>query len=94
MVQTKNEISLRHLRHKGGKGGTGRHLGLQEAMGLQEAPKHKNRCVSQLECKSVIKMLILHIVCEGQITKYCKLQARMLPGVDARLHCFQSFLKA
>ena len=26
-VHFQNEISLRHLRHKGGKGGTGRHLG-------------------------------------------------------------------
>ena len=69
-----SEISARHLRHKGGKGGTGRHLGgiwetsgrhlggiweasgmhleLQAAMRLQEARNHKNRCPSQLKCKS------------------------------------------
>ena len=37
---------------------SGRHLGLQEAMGLQEAPKHKNRCSSPLDCEKNIKMLI------------------------------------
>ena len=77
-VHFQNEISARHLRHTGGKGGTGRHLGgiwdhpggsgrhlggiweaserhlgLQAAMGLQEAPNHKNRCPSQLKCKSL-----------------------------------------
>ncbi len=48
---------------------SGRHLGLQEAMGLQEAPNHKNRCPSQLKCNISIKMLILHCVFEGQVTK-------------------------
>ena len=55
-------------------------LGLQEAMGLQEAANHKNRCPSELKCKSCIKMLILHNVFEGQITKYCKLHAKMMDG--------------
>ena len=30
--------------------------------------------------QSCIKMLILHCVFEGQITKYCKLQPKMLAG--------------
>ena len=47
---------------------------------LQEAPNLKNRCPSQLKCKSSIKMSILHCVFEGQITKYRKLQTKMLPG--------------
>ena len=35
-VYFQSEISLRHLRHKGGKGGTGRHLGgIWEAAGRQ-----------------------------------------------------------
>ena len=54
-------------RHLGGiREAPGRQLGgiwevpegsqrLQEAMELQEAPSHKNRCPSQLECKSAIK---------------------------------------
>ena len=61
------EASERHLGANGDA--SGRHVGLQEAMGLQEAPNHKNRCLSQLKCKSSIKMLILHCVFEGQITK-------------------------
>jgi hypothetical protein len=64
---SRGEASRRHL------GGiweaSGRHLGLQAAMGLQEAPNHKNRCPSQLKCKSCIKMLILQCFFEGQITK-------------------------
>ena len=51
---------------------SGRHLGLQAAMGLQEAPNHKNRCPSRLKCNISLKMLILHYVFEGQITKYGK----------------------
>jgi hypothetical protein len=35
---------------------SGGHLGLQAAMGLQEAPDHKNLCPSQLKCKSSMKM--------------------------------------
>ena len=64
------EASGRHL------GGiweaSGGHLGLQAAMGLQEAPDHKNRCHSLLKGKSSIKMLILHCVFESQITKCVK----------------------
>ena len=46
--------------HMGGiRDTSGRHLGLQEAMGFQG---HKNRCPSRLECKSDIRMLILHCV--------------------------------
>jgi len=74
----RREASGRHL------GGiweaSGKHLALQEAMGLQEAPNHKNRCPSRLEDKSFINILILHCVCKDQITKYCKLQAKMLAG--------------
>ena len=54
---------------------SGRHLGLQEAMGLPE-----NQCPSRLEWKSSIKMLIWHSIFEDQITKYCKLQTKMLSG--------------
>ena len=75
------EASGKHLggiweasgRHLGGIWkASGRYLGLQAAMGLQEAPNHKNRCPSQLKRKSVIRMLILHCVFEGQITKCVK----------------------
>ena len=59
---------------------SGRHPGgIREAPGrLQETPG--GRCPCQLECKSCVKILILHNVFEGQITKYYKLQAKMLPG--------------
>ena len=40
---------------------SGRHLGLQEAMGLQEA--HKNRCPSQLDCKSCIGIIKFTYLC-------------------------------
>ena len=72
------EASERHLGGIWGASGThlggiweasARHLGLQAAMGLQEAPNLTNRCLSQLKCKSSIKMLILHCVFEGPITK-------------------------
>ena len=43
---------------------SGRHLGLREAMELQEAPNHKDRCPLS-ECKSCIKMLILNCVLES-----------------------------
>ena len=74
------EASGRHLGNiwdaSGGKGGiweaSGRHLGLQAAMELQEAPNHKNRCPSQLKCKTSLKMLTLHRVFEGRITKCVK----------------------
>ena len=60
------EASGRHLQASGGiwkhleaSGGiwepSGRHLGLQAAMGLQEAPNHKNRCPSQLRCNILLK---------------------------------------
>ena len=49
-----------------------RHLGFQEAMEFQEAPNHKNRCPSRLKYNMSIKMLILHCVFEGQITKCMK----------------------
>ena len=86
-----NETWLRHLRHITEEGGTGKYLGgiweapggsqrLQEARRLQEAPNHESRCLSRLEFKSSIKMLILHCVFEGQIIKYCKLQGKMLRG--------------
>ena len=58
---------------------------LQGARGLQEAPNHKKRCPSHLECKSSIKMLILHsTVFEGQITKYCKLLSKIIDGSSGR----------
>ena len=63
------EASERHLHLGGIWKASGRHLGLQAAMELQEAPNLKNRCPSQLKCKISIKMLILHCVFEGQITK-------------------------
>ena len=72
------DASERHLggiweasgRHLGGIWeAAGRHLGLQAAMGLQEAPNLKNRCPSQLKCKSCIHLLILRGVFEGQLTK-------------------------
>ena len=47
-------------------------LGDQGDMELQEAPNHKNRCPSRLKCNISIKMLILHYVLEGQITKCVK----------------------
>ena len=89
----RGEASERHLggiweapgRHLGGIWeASERHLGLQAATGLQEAPNHKNRCPSQLKCKSCVKICILHTVCEGQISKYCKLQAKMLTGSRRR----------
>jgi hypothetical protein len=36
---------------------------LQEARGLQEAPSHKNRCLSQLECKSFMTLCTFTINC-------------------------------
>ena len=72
------EASGKHLggiweasgRHLGGiREASGRHLGLQPAVGLQEAPNHKNRCLSQQKSNISIKMLILHRVFTGQITK-------------------------
>ena len=74
----REEVSGRHLRciweaserHLGGiREASGRHLGVQAAMGLQEAPNLKNRCLSQLKCKSSIYYLILRCVFEGQVTK-------------------------
>ena len=49
-----------------------------------EAPSHKNQRPWQLECKSSIKILILHNVFEGKITKYCRLQCKMLRGSHGR----------
>ena len=61
--------------------------GTQEAprrpQDTQEAPEasESNYCnTSKLKCKSCINMSILRCVFEGKITKYCKLQAKMLPG--------------
>jgi hypothetical protein len=60
-----------------------KHLGAPRSrilIGAVFGNSSRNRCPSQLKCKSSIKMLILHCVFEGQITKYCKLQAKMLRG--------------
>ena len=57
---------------------------------LQEAPGglgSKNRCLSRLECKSCMEMLILHCVFVGKITQHNKLHGKMLPGsVDGASH--------
>ena len=53
-------------------------------MRVQEAPNHKNRCPSQLDCISSIKIVILHNVFEDQITKYCNSQAKMMGGSGKR----------
>ena len=82
-ICVQSEISLRHLRHMGNWQAPGGSQTLQEARGLQEAPNHKNWCLSLLECKSFIKMMISHCVFEGQITKYCKLHSEMLSGMLA-----------
>ena len=61
----------------------GCHLGARSPRKPQDTPGDpglENRCPSQLKCKSSIKMSILQCVFEGQITKYCKLQAKMLRG--------------
>jgi hypothetical protein len=85
-VRNQNELLAMHLQHILGKGGTGRHLSgfrrVPETPG-QRAPggsKQKKPVPLSVECKSSIKMLILHKVFQGQVTKYCKLQSKMIDG--------------
>ena len=65
----------------------GRHL---EVIWRREAEEANGGQISHFvtpfaaECKSSFKMLILLSVFEGQITKYCKLQAKMLRGSRQR----------
>jgi hypothetical protein len=70
---------------------SGTHLG-----GIWEAPwtpgghgapggsESQKSMPSQLGCKSSIKILILHAVSEGQITKHFKLQSKMIDGSSQR----------
>jgi hypothetical protein len=61
-----------------------RHLGLQQAMGPQEAPNHKGRCPSRPECTSCIKMLRSpnivnsNVKCSPVVVDGARHQARLL----------------
>ncbi len=65
---------------------SGRHLGgsrrLPDIPGGQGASS--NRSLSLLKCKRSIKILILHYVFEGQITKCCKLHSKVMGGSQQR----------
>ena len=57
-----------------------RHLGLQEAMGLQQAPNQKNQCLSRLKCKRLMNMLILQYIFEGRCHEVCERAALEIRG--------------
>ena len=62
------------------------HLRTKATQEAPDGPGLNKWCLSQLESKSSISMLILHVVFEGQITNYYKLRQKKIPGsVDETL---------